>query len=249
MSTAGGSSTKIITAVVLVIIVIVAIYASMTWITNSAAEEDNNGICKIESPREPTAVSSGNNKILFSWESVIGANNYLIFLGDENVSTEVYEHKIETSTNPFLYELSEDVTSSMFFIIVAKRDICTTDTCVGCVSEPTDIIPVTVNCDLPEMPTLFDDTTVIDDTIYVSWYPLDNAHHYTLYFKEQEPGPNELTPPSPQNFDSKVSIDHPNWWYVFQIPQSSTYPWSVGVTATNECGEGLVSFPYQAPVF
>ena len=132
-----SSKTQIAVAVVIVVIIVVVIYYGMGYMTAKDDPEQPAG-CKITPPENPEGYARGDGKITFSWESVVGANNYVIYMkATPTVSADDYDHKVETSTNPFSWDIPDGVSPHMYFVIVARRDICSTDTCVGCVSQAT----------------------------------------------------------------------------------------------------------------
>lgn len=261
-----SSKKQIIVAIVVIVIVVVAVYFGMGYynthrngssdgpliVLGSTSNSGDSVGCKIATPENPEAYANGDGKIIFKWDGVPGANNYILYLGDdEDTSPEQFLQKIETSTNPFIWDIPADTgphsNMKLFFCIVARRDVCSVNTseeCVGCLSKPTEVLPVVFNCPLPNSPVLFDDTIYTDGTIFVSWSPIDDAIQYTLYFLKQD-----LTKdnnPGPDSYDEKVNVDHPTWWYVFELPDDSPIPWLVSVTATNKCGESLPSLTFQS---
>lgn len=248
-----SNRTQMLVGIVVVAIVIAIIYFGAGRMTGGVADSstDNHEIrtattCKVTTPTGPSAVATGDGKIRFSWNGVPGANSYVIYVGsNKEVGPSQFEHKIETSTNPLVWEIADGLSLSKdhktYFAIVAKRDVCVDEDCLTCLSKPTDPLPVALNCSVPEMPVLFAETKVVDGTLFASWYPTE-VDYYVLYFKRLTLDATSPHQPGPQNYDERVVVEHPTWWYVFEMPDDG--PWSFAVSAVNSCGESQPSLPF-----
>ena len=198
--------------------------------------------CNLEPPTDVVGLTVNFGKVKMSWNTVPGATHYCIYLSSQpSVSPQNFEERVVTSTIPYVWEKEEPGT--FFFTVTAKRGFCSSahKPCEECESEPCRVATAIFNCELPEAPVISDDSGVMANTIFVAWFPSQKQEvtEYKLYFKQQNG-----VPVSPSSFDTKITVPHPIWFYVFEIPPEFTNPVEVVVTSCNDCGEGPPSNPY-----
>ena len=230
---------KIVLVVILIMVILFVLFMGV-GLSGGKGE-----FCKLDTPSDAVGLTMDFGKVKMTWNNIPGATHYCIYLSSQpDVSPTNFQERVITSTIPYVWEKSEPGT--FFFVVTAKRGICPTPNgCEECESPPSRVATAIFNCKVPTAPIISDDSGVVQNTIFVSWFPVQNQDvtEYKLYFKEQNG-----VPVSPNSFDTKITVQAPTWWFVFQVPQQVTNPVEVVVTACNDCGEGPQSDPFISQI-